>query len=103
MNGVLGSGIWSVPAYFNNTVYYAPSGGSILAFPISNAKLSAAPASQSPHDLFVPGASPSISADGATNGILWAVENDSTAAVLHAYDATNLGTELYNSNQAAGA
>ena len=92
-----------VEAYFNNTVYYAPTGGSILAFPITNAKLATAPSSQSPTTYIYPGALPSISASGATNGILWAVENNSTAAVLHAYDATNLGTELYNSNQAAGS
>ncbi len=103
LSGVLGSGIWSVPAYFNNTVYYAPTGGSILAFGITNAKLAGAPSSQSPTTYTYPGAFPSISANGATNGILWAVENNSSAAVLHAYDATNLGTELYNSNQASGS
>ena len=46
-----------------------------------------------------PGATPSVSANGASNGIVWAVENNSPA-VLHAYSATNLN-ELYNSNQAA--
>jgi hypothetical protein len=40
------------------------------------------------------------SAHGTTNGIIWAYEN-ATPAVLHAYDATNLAHELYNSNQAA--
>ena len=47
-----------------------------------------------------PGATPSISANGTSNGIVWAIEN-SSPAVLHAYDATTLN-ELYNSNQAAG-
>src|SRR5258708_1486378 len=47
-----------------------------------------------------PGTTPSISANGSANGIVWAAENSGTA-VLHAYDASNLGTELYNSNQAA--
>ncbi len=36
------------------------------------------------------------------NGIVWAVENGSTA-VLHAFDASNLATELYNSNQSANS
>ena len=48
-----------------------------------------------------PGATPAISANGTSNGIVWAVENGTTA-VLHAYDAANLANELYNSNQASG-
>jgi hypothetical protein len=47
-----------------------------------------------------PGTSPAISANGTSNGILWAHENTSPA-VLHAYDAGNLANELYNSAQAA--
>src|SRR5712692_7264471 len=52
-----------------------------------------------------------MSSDGATNGILWALERVGTdqtgvgtvgPGVLYAFDATNLATELYNSNQAAG-
>ncbi len=42
----------------------------------------------------------SVSSNGTGNGIVWVGENGGTA-VLHAYDATNLGTELYNSNQAS--
>ena len=48
-----------------------------------------------------PGATPSISANGSTDGILWAVESNSNA-VLHAYRANNLAMELYNTNQATG-
>ena len=49
-----------------------------------------------------PGATPSISADGTQNGIVWVLERgQSNPANLHAYDATNLGNELYNSDQAA--
>ena len=47
-----------------------------------------------------PGTTPSVSANGTGNGIVWAVENTSPAA-LHAYDAASLN-ELYNSNQASG-
>ena len=37
-----------------------------------------------------------------SNGIVWALENQSTA-VLHAYDASNVAIELYNSNQEGAA
>ncbi len=47
-----------------------------------------------------PGATMAISANGTSNGILWATENSTTQGVLHAFDAANLGTELYNSSQA---
>jgi len=47
-----------------------------------------------------PGVLPSVSANGTSNGIVWTIENTSTA-VLHAYAANNLKQELYNSSQAA--
>src|SRR5262249_50746129 len=89
-------------SYFNNTVYYGAVGDSLKAFPITSARLAAAPSSQSTNLFPYPGTTPSISANGITNGIVWAVENGETA-VLHAYLATNLGSELYNSNQAASS
>jgi hypothetical protein len=94
-------GVWSMPAYFNNTVYYAAVNDTLKAFPISNAKLATAAASNSTNSFPYPGATPSISANGTNGGIVWAVENASPA-VLHAYDATSL-TELYNSNQATNS
>jgi len=105
LSGALPGGIWSAPAYFNGTVYYADVGGTLKAFPITQAKLSTTPASQSSTTFAYPGASPAVSASGANNGIIWAVESaPGQTAVLHAYDAANLGHELYNSNQAgAGA
>ena len=100
LNSVLPGGIWSTPAYFNGTVYYGPVSGTLKAFPISNARLAATPQSQSSTSFTYPGTAPSVSANGTANGIVWAHENTGTA-VLHAYDATNLAHELYNSNQAA--
>ena len=99
LQGALPGGIFSAPAYFNDTVYYGPVGNAIMAFGISYARLSATPTSQTGNTFGYPGATPSISANGIDNGILWAVEN-SDPAVLHAYDATNLAVEFYNSNQA---
>lgn len=98
IDGEIG-GVWSMPAYFNNTVYYGAVGDNLKAFPISNAKLATTPSVQSANTFEYPGTTPSVSANGTGNGIVWAVEN-SSPAVLHAYNATTL-TELYNSNQAA--
>jgi hypothetical protein len=100
LTGVLPGGIWSTPAYFNGTLYYGNVSGSLKAFSISSAKLGTAPQSQSATQFTYPGTAPSVSANGSANGIVWAHENTSPA-VLHAYDATNLAHELYNSNQAA--
>ena len=101
INGQLAGGVFSKPSFFNGTVYYGAVGDSIKAFPISAAKLATTPASHTSQTFPYPGATPSISANGTTAGIVWVVENGS-GGVLHAYDATNLTTELYNSNQAAG-
>ena len=98
--GVLPGGVWAMPAYFNNTVYYGSVGSPIQAFTITNAKLSTNAIAQSANSFGYPGATQSISANGTSNGIVWAVESASTA-VLHAYNATTLN-ELYNSNQASG-
>jgi outer membrane protein assembly factor BamB len=100
LDGALPGGIYSTPAYFDGTVYYADVGGSLKAFTVTGAKLSTLPASESTTQFVYPGASPAISANGVFNAIVWAVENSSPAA-LHAYDATDLTYELYNSNQAS--
>ena len=96
--GALPGGIWSTPAYFNNTVYYGDVGGTLKAFTITNAKLSSSPAAQTTTNFEYPGTAPAISANGNANAIVWAAEN-SSPAILHAYDAASL-TELYNSAQA---
>ena len=88
--------IFGMPAYFNNTVYFSGVGDSIKAFSLSNAHLS--PVSRSAFTFGFPGSVPSISSNGTSNGIVWAIENTGSA-VLHAYDATNLARELYNSDQ----
>jgi hypothetical protein len=92
---------FGMPAYFNNTVYYGGVSDRLKAFSITNAKLGTSPSSQTATSFAFPGTTPSISANGTANGIVWAAENGSVA-VLHAYDAGNLTRELYNSNQAVG-
>ena len=99
LDGVLGGGVWATPAYFNSNIYYCPQGGSLRAFSVTNALLSSSPTSRTSTQFASPGAFPVVSANGTANAIVWAYENTSPA-VLHAYAASNLATELYNSNQA---
>jgi len=96
--GMLG-GVFASPAYFNNTLYYGSVGANLVALPILNAQL-ASPSSRTSSSFAYPGTTPGISANGSSNGIVWAVENGSGSGILHAYDATNLSNELYNSSQA---
>ncbi|MGB0066260.1 MAG: hypothetical protein WBP85_17610 [Terracidiphilus sp.] len=101
ISAAFGNGVWSMPAWFNNTVYYGAVNDTVKAFPITNAMLAPAPSVESANSFPYPGTTPSVSANGISNGIVWAVEN-SSPAVLHAYNAATL-QELYNSNQAANS
>ncbi len=100
IDGAVPNGVWATPAYFNGFVYYGDYGAALKAFAVTNAKLSSTPTSQTPIAFNAHGAAPSVSANGASNGIVW-VHHDTGAAVLHAFDASNLAHELYNSTQAA--
>ena len=94
----LSGGEFGMPAYFNNTVYFGSVSDHLKAFTMTNARLSATPSSQTAMTFAFPGTTPSVSANGSANGIVWAAENGSIGA-LHAFDPGNLATELYNSNQ----
>lgn len=98
IDGQLAAGVFGMPAYFGNTVYIGAVGDKLKAFTIASAKLSGAPTSQSPETFAYPGTTPSVSANGSQNAIVWAAENGAVGA-LHAFDAANLGHELYNSKQ----
>ena len=100
LDGAVPGGVLATPAYFNGFVYYGDSSAPIKAFAVTNAKLSAQPSSQSPTAFGTFGSAVAVSANGASNAIVWAHEGSGNA-VLHAYDATNLAHELYNSTQAA--
>jgi hypothetical protein len=100
MPGALPGGIWATPAYFQGTVYYGDVGGTLKAFGIQQALLGKTPTSQTSISFAYPGTAPAVSANGSSDGIVWAVQNSNPAA-LHAFAAGNLATELYNSNQAA--
>jgi hypothetical protein len=97
--GGVPNGVFGVPAYFNSTVYYCDINGTLKSFAISNGKLSTTPVHTAASFTY-PGVLPSVSANGTSDGIVWAIENTGTA-VLHAFAANDLTKELYNSNQAA--
>jgi hypothetical protein len=100
LDDVLDDGVYATPAYFNSSIYYGPQGGSLKAFSVTDALLTSAPTSRTSTHFAYPGTFPVVSANGTANAIVWAYENTSPA-VLHAYAAANLATELYNSNQAS--
>jgi hypothetical protein len=94
-------GNYSSPVYFNGAVYFGPVADVVQMFTLSNGLLSTSATSTTPQTFAYPGGALSISANGTSNGILWAVQkNGSGAGSLHAYDASNIATELYNSDQA---
>ena len=88
-----------IPAYFNGNLYYAATEDPLRQYRFRNAQLVAEPASQTSIKFLYPGSSPSISANGTRDGIVWVLENKDPA-VLHAYDANDVSRELYNSDQA---
>jgi hypothetical protein len=103
-------GSFDTPAYFNGRIYYAGygsgSGDNLKAIALTNGALAGNTILTDTARLFnFPGATPSISASGTNNGIVWAIQMPSTlgsAGTLVACNATNFTTELYTSGQAAG-
>jgi outer membrane protein assembly factor BamB len=105
-NGVP-NGVWSSPAYFNGSIYaglgFTGGTGPLiqLQFDFTNPqlpRLKPAPVSSTAVLFNYPGATPTISANGTTNGIVWAYDrNAQLNAVLYAFDATNLKTQLFSS------
>ncbi len=98
-------GLWATPAWWNNNVYFGGSGDLLrqFSFDPSTGLLSTGAVYVSPTYFGFPGPTPSISADDDTGGIVWAIETDQYgsdgSSILHAYDATDVGSELYNTTQ----
>ncbi len=103
--------LFGAPAFWNNTAYFGGSGeynqpGDYMKafhFNPTTGQLASPPFSESSTIFLFPGPTPVVSSSGTTNGIVWALENaqfnNPGPVVLHAYDATNLATEFYNSSQ----
>ena len=97
-------GVWGAPAFWNNNAYFGGRNDYLKAFTYNpqTQLLSTGPASQSQETFTFPGPTPAVSSNGTSNGIVWIIETDNYGgglAVLRAYNANNLATELYNSQQ----
>ena len=90
-------------AYWNGRAYFATSDDYLRSYAIKNGQLT--PVGSSAMKFVTSGATPSISADGNKNAIVWALSTktwdgpDNKPAVLYAFDATKLGQAIYTSEQ----
>ena len=109
----LNEGIFATGAFWNNTLYLAPIDHAMMGFTFNPAtrKFNTPVAMQSGNSFGFPGATASISASGATNGLVWAINSHNYCtpqsgacgpAQLYAYSATTLGTALWNSTIIGG-
>lgn len=97
------AGAWSSPAYWNGNIYYASGGDVLKQFTIGGGVMGSAPSSQAAEVFGYPGATPSVSSNGTANGIVWVIEyGGDGGAVVHAYNAADVSSELYNSNMSPG-
>jgi hypothetical protein len=100
-HGALDEGNYSAPVFFNNNIYYGAVRDNLKIFRFASGVLSSGPVSQSAVTYPNRGASFAISANGSTNGLLWAVQDNTPAnGVVRVYNANDLSTEVYNSDMA---
>ena len=99
-----GTGAFGAPAYWNRHVYFLCSNDVLKDFAVQGGQLSRTPVARGTERFIDPGAIPAVSSNGTTAGIVWLLSSKGwrspdRPAVLHAYDATNVAHELYNSHQ----
>jgi hypothetical protein len=108
-------GTFSTPAFWQNTLFHFGSGtsGKAYAQDSSTSTFNASWSSETSASFNFPGATPSVSSNGSSNGIVWVIDSSDYGtrdhkrlvagpAVLYAFAANNLGTELWNSGTVAG-
>jgi hypothetical protein len=98
-----GHSIYSTPAFWQGNLYYWGMYDSLRIYQMKNGLLGTTPIALSTYSIAAPGATPLISSNGNTNGIVWALDTSQALlgpAVLHALDAQT-AAELYNSSQSA--
>jgi hypothetical protein len=107
---LLGHGMFSTAAMWNGYLFVAGSGGPLNAYQLNSTTVQFTLASSSSHVYGFPGSTTSVSAAATQSGVVWALDTHSYCtqqssacgpAVLHAYDATNVATELWNSSMIA--
>ncbi len=109
-SGAVG-GMWSMPAYWNNNIYFWGNSDVLKSIPVTNGLPDFTHISSNSTSIEYPGATPSISSNGTAAGtaILWAIDSSQYGspgpspgpAVVYAYDATNVLNQLWNSTRAA--
>ena len=96
-------GVWGMPAYWNSLVFTGGSGDVLRAFSLRNGHIDPVPASLSRHHCQYPGCGLSVTSNGNNDAILWALQagecTSNEPAVLKAYAAVDLGTEVYSSDK----
>ena len=96
-------------SYWDGHAYVVGDGEAAESFSLGGGKLGSTPSSKSANVFGQvnhngQGGGTTVSADGNSDGILWALDNTgftTKPAVLYAYNADNLGQLLYSSSQAA--
>jgi fibronectin type 3 domain-containing protein len=105
--GTFHTGNFKAPVWWNGNIYYSADADYVRSFTVSNATI--APGNHSNLVFQYPGGTLGVSANGNSTPILWAIQRNDldpigngtvAPGILHAFDATNVATELYNSNQA---
>jgi hypothetical protein len=103
-----GAQIFATGAFWNNNFYLAGLSNPLRAYQLTPSIPKFNLSSSSSHSFVFPGSTPSVSAAATQNGIVWALDTSQYCtsqspgcgpAVLYAYDATNLATELWNSSK----
>ena len=94
-------GLWGLPAYWNSNIYLWHQNGALSRYPLTNGALSASPSETSSQTVGGFGLTPSVSSNGTSNGIVWAVDFTHSPQVVYAYNASNVSQLLWSSAQNA--
>lgn len=94
--------VWGSPAYWLNQTYFWGDGDFLKAYRLYGSLFSATPVSEDSKNSLYPAPTPTVSANGSTNGIVWAVFTSANKtngpAILRAYDAANVSRQLFDSS-----